>query len=68
MRITSQLLRKIGIEFVERPKQYKAAAKVGELTKQYANFPDSYVQRSMEQVRKNSLPMYTFNGLIFILT
>jgi len=24
--------------------------KVGELTKKYANFPDSYIKRSMEQV------------------
>lgn len=28
-------------------------SKVGDLTKQFSNFPESYVKRSMEQVRKS---------------
>lgn len=39
MRITNQLLKK-----------------VGDLSKQYSNFPDSYIKRSMEQVSKITIP------------
>lgn len=28
-------------------------SKVGDLTKQFSNFPESYVKRSMEQVSRN---------------
>lgn len=30
--------------------------KVGELSKQYSNFPDAYIKRSMEQVSKITIP------------